>query len=153
MLNNFLSDLFPIIQDVNIASYADDNTIYQSGNNIDDAINGLQVSAEKRFLWSTDNQMKGKTGKCYFIVCTNNSQEIQVRESLIKRSNCEKLLGVNIDYKLTFDNHVNNLSKKANNKLRALTRATSYMNIEKKKIKSSFFQCTIELLFPYMDPA
>ena len=55
----------------------------------------------------------------------------------------EKLLGVNIDYKLTFDNHVNILSKKANNKLRALARATSYMNIEKKKIKSSFFQCTI----------
>ena len=86
MLNNFLSDLFPIIQDVNIASCADDNTIYQSDNNIDDVINGLQVSAEKRFLWSTDNQMKGKTGKCHFIMCTNNSQEIQVRESLIVKN-------------------------------------------------------------------
>lgn len=36
-------------------------------------------------------------------------------------------------FELTFDNHVNNLCKKGNNKLSALARATSYMNIEKKK--------------------
>ena len=36
-------------------------------------------------------------------------------------------------FKLIFDNHVNNLCKKGNNKLSALARATSYMNIEKKK--------------------
>ena len=33
-------------------------------------------------------------------------------------------------FELTFDNHVNNLCKKGNNKLSALARATSYMNIE-----------------------
>ena len=33
-------------------------------------------------------------------------------------------------FKLTFDNHVNNLCKKGNNKLSALARATSYMDIE-----------------------
>ena len=41
------------MKDVNIASYADDNAVYQSGNNVDDVINGLQVSAEKLFRWFT----------------------------------------------------------------------------------------------------
>ena len=49
-------------------------------------------------------------------------------------------MGLKIDYKLNFDNNVNSLCKKANNKLRALARATPYMNIEKKKLlMNSFF--------------
>ena len=65
---------------------------------------------------------------------TNNAQEIQVGDSLIKTINCEKLLGIKIDYNLIFDNHVNNLCKKAKNKLWALATANSCMNIEKKKL-------------------
>ena len=66
--------------------------------------------------------------------------KIQVGDSLITASDCEKLLGLKINYKLNFDNHVNSLCKKANNKLRALTRATPYMNIERKKLlMNSFF--------------
>ena len=69
-----------------------------------------------------------------------NVQEIQVGESLIKISNCEKPLGIKFDYELAFDNNVNNLCKKTNNKLRALFRATAYVNIEKKELlRNSFF--------------
>ena len=70
---------------------------------------------------------------------TNNTPERKTGDSLIKTSTCEKLLGVKIDYKLTFDNHVANLSKKANNKLRALSRATPYMTMEKKKASDESF--------------
>ena len=122
------------------SSWEDDNTIYQSANNVDDVINDLQLSAEKLFRWFSDNQMKGNTDKCHLIMSTNSNPEIQVGDSLIKASDCEKLLGLKIDYKLNFDNHVNGLCKKANNKLRALARATPYMNIEKKKLlMNSFF--------------
>ena len=136
LFNIFLSDLFLVVKDVNFASYAGDNTIYQSANNIDDVIKDLQLSAEKLFRWFSDNQMEGNTDKCHLIMSTNNDPEIQVGESLIKASDCEKLLGLRTDYKLNFDNRVNSLCKKANNKLRA----TPYMNIEKKKLlMNSFF--------------
>ena len=59
---------------------------------------------------------------------------------MIKTGCCEKLLGVKIEYKLTFDEHVRSLCKKENSKLRALARAKPYMNIEKRKLlMSSFF--------------
>ena len=35
LFNVFFSDLFLVVKDVNFASYADDNTIYQSGRNVD----------------------------------------------------------------------------------------------------------------------
>ena len=84
--------------------------------------------------------MKGNTDKCHLIVSTDEPIEIRVGESLIKNNICEKLLGVKIDNKLNFDTHVKGLCKKANNKLRALARATPYMPLKKKKLlMNSFF--------------
>ena len=124
LFNIFLSELFLVVKDVKFANYADDNTIHQSGRNVDDVINNLQLSAEKLFRWFSDDQMKGNTGRCYLIVSTNNTPELKVGDSLTETSTCEKLVGVKIDYKVTFDNLVANLCKKANNKLRALAGAT-----------------------------
>ena len=136
LFNILLSNLYLIFQDVNIASNscADDSMIYQSCNNLDDVKKGLDVSAEKLFYWFADNKMKGNTDDFHLIMSTNNAQEIQVGEFLIKTSNYEKLLYIKIVYKLTFNNHVNNLCKKANNRPRALARARPYMNLEKKKL-------------------
>ena len=106
LFNIFLSDLFLVAKDVNFASYVDDNTIYQSGRNVDDVINDLQLSAEKLFRSFSDNQIKGNTDKSHLTMSTNNTPELNVGDSLIKTSTCEKLLGVKIDYKLAFDNYV-----------------------------------------------
>ena len=142
--NIFLNDLFLVAKDANFASYADDNTIYQSGRNVDDVTNYLQLSAEKLFRRFFDNQIKGNANKCRLIMSSNNTPGLEIGDSLIKASTCEKLLGITIDCKLTFDNHVANLCKKANNKLRVLARATPHMTIEERKLlMNSFFQCTV----------
>ena len=101
LFNIFLSDLLLVVKDVKFASYAD------------------------------DNKMKGNTDKCNLIMSTNNTPELKVGDSLIKTSTCKKLLSVHIDCKLTFDNHMANSCNKANNKLRALARATPYMTLKK----------------------
>ena len=74
----FLSDLFLVVKDLNFASYADDN---QSGRNVDDVINDLQLPAEKPFHWFSDNQMKENTDKCHLIMSTNNTPELKVGDS------------------------------------------------------------------------
>ena len=140
LFNIFLSHLFLIVKDVNFASYADYNTFYDSCDTIEEVIFLLQSSSKKLFQWLSDNQMKGNTEKCHLIMSTNKSFNFQLGGSLIERSDCEKMLGVKIDYKLNFDNHVKTLCSKANNKLRELARATPYMSAEKKKIlMNSFF--------------
>ena len=45
LFNIFLSDLFLIVDNVDIANYADDNTIYKKHENIDDLITFLQDAA------------------------------------------------------------------------------------------------------------
>ena len=51
----------------------------------------------------------------------------------MKNSKSKKLLGVTIDNKLNFNEYVNKLYGKANQKANALARVSSYMNIEKRK--------------------
>ena len=50
-----------------------------------------------------------------------------------------KLLGVTIDSKLKFDDHVKALSKKANRKVSAFSRVAPYLNQEKDKILYNTF--------------
>ena len=133
LFNIFLSDLFLIVQNTDFASYADDNTIYNAGDNIEEVILSLQESSKKLFKWFSNNQMKSNGDKCNLIVSANDTAEIQIEEYLIKSSTNEKLLVVNIDGKLTFDSHVSHLCNKANKKLRALARITPYMTLEKKR--------------------
>ena len=57
------------------------------------------------------------------------------RSSLIKRSNCQKLLPVKINTKSLFDDHIKDLRKKANSKLGALVRVTPNTGLAKKKKK------------------
>ena len=66
-------------------------------------IASLQDSSEKLFQWISENQLKGNIDKCHLIVSSDNPTEIQVGESVIKNTSCEKLLGIKIDNKLTFD--------------------------------------------------
>ena len=46
LFNIFLSDLFLFVQDVDFASYADDNTIYDAGDSIDEVIFSSQESSK-----------------------------------------------------------------------------------------------------------
>ena len=47
----------------------------------------------------------------------------------IKNSKCQKLLGINIDSKLTFEDHINHIYKKASAKLNASSRISYYMEL------------------------
>ena len=49
----------------------------------------------------------------------------------IENSNCEKLLGVMIDSKRNFKEHLDGIIKKASRKINALSRIAPYMNIGK----------------------
>ena len=58
--------MFFIIEDTDIASYADDNTPYVIADNIDGVIKSLEEASEILFKWFNDNLMKINADKCHF---------------------------------------------------------------------------------------
>ena len=52
---------------------------------------------------------------------------------------CEKLLGIKIDQKLSFEPHLESLCKKASQKLKALARMASSLKFKQRKLLSNAF--------------
>ena len=112
LFNVFLIDLFFIIENTDIASYADDNTAYISADDIDGVIKSLEEASETLFKWFSDNLMKSNPDKCHLLISTNNTVKMKIGHFDIANSRIEKLLGVKFDSKLTFDDHISELCKK-----------------------------------------
>ena len=60
------------MNETDFASYADDNTAYVVGNNIEDVIIKLQNASLTLFQWFYDNQIKTNPNKCHFICSTGD---------------------------------------------------------------------------------
>lgn len=50
--------------------------------------------------------MKGNTNKCHLLISSNETYKIQIEDSMIEKSDRQKLMGVKIDSKLNFNEHV-----------------------------------------------
>ena len=88
------------MNDVEFASYADDNTSFFVGDDLNVMLK-LQNASKTIFKWFNDNQMKANPGKCHFICSSNVTTSIMIENEQIRNSSCEKLLGVFFDSKLT----------------------------------------------------
>ena len=74
--------------------------------------------------------------------------DLIVENQLADNSICEKLLGLRFDYKLTFNVHIDDNSKKAALKLNALSRIAPHMDFNRKMLLASV---SIQLLFFDLD--
>ena len=75
--------------------------------------------------------MKPNPDKCHLLTSSSDKVSICVDNYIIKSSKCEKLLGIKTDHKLNFNTHVDEICKKAGQKLNALSRVTHYMDLSK----------------------
>ena len=97
------------MNDIDFASYAEDNTPFIVGEDISDDIFKLQNASKTLFQWFHDSQMKANPDKCHFICSSNKKLNIVIKDQTISNSNCEKLLHVLLDSKLTFKPHVDSI--------------------------------------------
>ena len=146
-------DMFYDITDCDIASYADENTPYCSSFSLDKVINKLEACINNLYKWLQENHMKANADKCHLLVTTNSTVSANNEEFIINNSNEEKILGVKIDEKLSLENHVPSLCKKASRKLHALARIVNYMDLSKRKclmkafVTSQFNYCPLIWMF------
>ena len=86
-------------------------------------LESIETDATLLSLWFENNYMKMNEDKSYLLFFGNKDDEmtVNISGSLIDESDEEKLLGVTLDKKLNFKAHVNDLCKKASQKLHACT--------------------------------
>ena len=116
-----------------------DNIPYMIADNMYDLITSLEQAPNGLFEWFKNNLLKSNIGKCHLLVSTNDRASMNVDAFKIDKSDTEKLLGVKFNKKLTFDDHISDICKKAGRKISALSRVTPYMRIAKKRILINAF--------------
>ena len=110
-------------------------------------------ASDKLLTWFANNKMKANPDKYHFLLTGKNELTLNINHTQIKSSKEEKLLGIIIDNKLTFQTHVNNLCNKVSQKLNALTRIANYINPEQRRIimkafiTSQFSYCPLVWMF------
>ena len=153
LFNIHLCDLFYFLEDLDIASYADDTTIYTVKENKESVINTLETSSVILFKWLENNFMKANSDKSHLLLSCKQPSTVTIDDTFIESNVKEVLLGIIIDRDLKFDDRVNNLCKKACQKFNALSRLAPFMNLDKRIIimkafiESQFGYCPLVWMF------
>ena len=152
LFNIFLNDIFFFLNKTSIANYADDNTTHLIENDIITLLKILQDETSTVLNWFKLNEMKPNSDKCHLIVVNNkninytSNNYVYLDNEFLENEDTVDLLGIKIDKKLDFDEHVNSLLKKGNQKLHALMRISKFLSQDKLKLIMKTF---IESQFNY----
>ena len=148
------SFLFLFLEDTPLANYANDNTPYCTGLKILDVLIKLENLAKILLQWFKDSRIKANPDKYHLLINnTKESFQIKIGNETVSNGKCEKLLGVNVDHELNFNEHVLLLCKKASQKLNCLSRIASCMTFDQRRlilnsfIISHFSYCPIVRMF------
>ena len=106
LFNVFINDIFWSTHRTKICNYADDTTIFACHPDLDTIIKQLEEDSSVIVKWFSDNFLKLNDDKCHMIVFGDKSTEatVSIGNSRINESECEKLLGMTFDKKLSFKN-------------------------------------------------
>ena len=159
LFNLFTNDIIFFMKHSDLINYADDNTISAWANSIMELILTLESESEIAIKWFQDNEMIVNPDKFQAIIINKhgklnqNNHKLKFGEYEIESKNSVTLLGIEIDDKLSFHNHIHNLTRKAAGQLNYLISKKKFLNQEAKKvliesfIMSNFNYCPLVWLF------
>ena len=140
----------------NLCIYADDNTLYSTGKDLNRIRRNLEDDFMILYLWFHENHMTLNPGKCHYMVIGGRdlSHEIMLSNSKIISSNEEKLLGIFLDSELIFQSHIGSLCRKASQEIKSLARLKNFLTSDQRNlllldtvIKSQFTYCPLIRMF------
>ena len=141
--NIYLNDLFYLFENTLACNLADDTTPYACDMDLPKLIRNLEEDTASAIFWFDANHMILNQEKCHFLIArVRTSVEhlyIKVGDQIIWESSKEKLLGLDIDNKIKFNNHLLKICKITKCKVTALNRLANIAPFERKRIIMSAF--------------
>ena len=103
-----------------LSNYTDDNNLYTIGNDKEETKRALVKDFQTLINWFYENYMILNTEKCHYMcmgkdVEENKTLQISSPQKMINSKEVE-ILGIKIDRKLSFHQHIKSISKKAGQK-------------------------------------
>ena len=154
LFNIYINDILYFIQEDKIVNYADDNTTYEINKHLNEVISQLEKNTLILSSWFSNNYFKMNADKCHLLVAKHiDDVTMTIGDDVISGEKSVKLLGIIIDNKLDFNEHVTSLCKKASQKLQALSRIAYFIETNNRRIimkafiESQFNYCPLIWMF------
>ena len=150
--------MFYFILLATVHNFADDNALACIGKTILGLIRSLESECEVALNFFNEDKMIVNPGKFQAIITNKRKQDhaneiSKIGSKEIKVTSQVKLLGVEIDDKLNFGQHINCICKSPANQLNALIRLKRFLGFQDKKVLvnsfvlSNFNYCTLVWMF------
>ena len=142
LFNIFMNDFILNLRNVcDVYNYADDNTLSFSHHDTMVIKSTLESASSIALKWFKENYMKANASK-FQAICFSKHDiklDINIDGNAVKTEDTVKLLGVQLDSKLKFNEHVQSVCKKAAKQINALQRLSKFLDYScKLKIYESF---------------
>ena len=153
LFNIFLNDLFYLPLNSALVNYTDDNHLCNSNKNLDVLQKELESDCARAVQWFTENQTTANSGKFQSILLSRHNIEtfnINIGDHIISRNNTLKILGITLDEKLNFNEHIRNICQTSSRQINALRRISKFLNqqcrekVYKSFINANFGYCPLE---------
>ena len=134
MLYNLNSNDLFLFMCLDIANFADDNSPFTTAKTSTEVLSKIENESSNLLDWIGFNGLKANPDKFHLLLSDPNKDlSIIVDGFEIENSNSQKLLGITIDNKLSFDEHVSSICTKASQKIHALSRVSKFMSFRQRK--------------------
>ena len=153
IFNIFINDIFYFLKKCSMYNYADDNTVSYAHKQLTVLKAVVESETEITLNWFDDNQMQANPGKFQAIVGGKKTfselKSFSVADNTIPCEETVKLLGVELDYQLNFNEQVYRICQKIARQLNVLQRISNFFSEEtrllvfKSFIRSNFNHCPI----------
>ena len=153
LFNIFMNDMFFFMEVCDLYNYADDNSVSHSSHDIELVVSNLKKDSQNAIQWFEENGMQANPEKFQYMLLSKQdvaaasiklSDDIEIESEL-----SVKLLGIMIDSKLNFSEHISAICKKAGRQLNAMARISNFLDLDSRKmifnsfIRSHFNYCPL----------
>ena len=115
-------------------AYADDTVVYTTASDINSTIAEANTLLGLINNWYSRNSLQLNLSKTQFVVLSNRQSfgacKLSIGSHTIQSVDSIKLLGTELDHKLTFSNHVKRMVNKTTGLLHLLGKLRKYLNVE-----------------------
>ena len=144
LFNIFLNELLEILKNSDIYNFADDNVISVASKKRDTLLETLKNESESAVNWFRNNNMIVNPEKFQLMLLQKSTkkliqEKLQIDNKKNKSENSVTLLGITIDNRLSFDDHVSKLCNKASMQLKAIFILKKYMSQKELEVVPNSF--------------
>ena len=158
LFNIFINDIFFLDSNGLLFNYADDNCLSYAGNNVELIEKSLTSDIDTLRKWFKENSLEANPVKFQSMLISSRDKtdlklDVSVDGTMLETTESIKILGVTVDRKLNFNDHVSQMCTKAGRPLNVLQRLkgcldyNSRMAIYKTFIMSNFNYCPVIWMF------